>query len=288
VIKESSTPGGKKPSPLPLILGGVAAVVVVLVAGSFGLRQLMTAGPSDPPVSPTPSLAAAVSTPPAAATREPDLVAIPLRSSPNAGVFVNDESSGRTPLELRLRPGEYDLRLVASSYEDWTRRIRVEPGQPLSIPPVDLVPLATSKVINPSGKALGRDPYLDAGGIMRVAAPTDTFRVGDDIQAIVYVSPLTNGIRDLPVDYLWELNRPGGGVPARVTGHQDIPAAWQQTFLRVCIPGAAADAAGSNTPVTLVLLVDDEPLESFTFRVGPGPLNVPSECGREVTSQVPT
>jgi len=190
-------------------------------------------------------------------------------------------------MDLNLDPGEHDIKLVAPSFEEWTKHISIVPGLATTFPPVDLVPLPAAKVVNPTGKAIGKDPFVDAADIVRVNAPTESFRLGEDIQAIVFVSPLTNGIRDLSVDVVWLLERPGGQPPIQQSARKDIPAAWQQTFFHICIPASAADASGSNAPVKASLLVDDQVMETFNFRVGPGPLNAPTQCNREIPAQRP-
>jgi hypothetical protein len=278
----------RKPFPVAIAAAAGIAAVVVLLGVGLGVRQ-MTAT-SNPTLETTPVPATQVVVVPPVASpspADPQLAAVQLRSNPNAGIFVDDESAGRTPAELRLKPGEHDLKLVAPSFEDWTRRVVVEPGVALTIPPADLVPLPASKVLNPTGKALGKDPILDSGGIMRVTSPTNSFRLGEDVQAIVYVSPLTNGIRDLAFDVVWKLERPGGQPPLELTARQEVEAAWQNTFMRVCVPTSAVDARGSNSPATLSLYVDDQQIDSFTFQVGPGSLNAPTQCNRDSPSQAP-
>jgi len=282
---DAAAPVSRKPFPIAMAAAAGVAAVVLLVGIGLGVRQMTSSSATTAPPTVGPTLVALAPTVTAAAPVDPQLVPIQLRSNPNAGVFVDDESAGRTPLEVRLKPGEHDLKLLAPSYEEWTKRVVAEPGSALTVPPVDLIPLPAAKVINPTSKSLGKDAFVDASDLVRVATPTDQFRLGEDIDAVVYVSPLTNGIRDLAFDVKWRLERPGGQPASELTARQEVKSAWQQTFMHICIPASAADASGSNAPVNLTLFVEDQAIDTFTFRIGPGPLGAPSQCNREVPAQ---
>ncbi len=53
-----------------------------------------------------------------------------VRSSPSgAKVYLNGAYRGRTPLDLELRPGSYDLKLTYPGYAPWSKRVYVRPGQ---------------------------------------------------------------------------------------------------------------------------------------------------------------
>ncbi len=43
-----------------------------------------------------------------------------------ARVFINGEKHGRTPLEIRLKAGEYDLKLKKKGYEPWQQEIDIQ------------------------------------------------------------------------------------------------------------------------------------------------------------------
>ncbi len=270
----------------PLIMAALGVVVLLSVAG-LGVKQFAFSSEAAPAATALPGGGGiGGGAPPTSAAVDPDRGVVMLASSPLASVVVNDEPAGRTPAELRLRPGEHDLKLVASTFEEWTTRVKVEAGQRLTVPPVDMVPLPASEVIAVTDSKLGRDPFLDAAGLVRLATTTDTFRVNDDINAVAYVNPRTFGIRDLSFDIRWEFQRAGAAAPGEASGHEDIPRTWQQTFLRFCLPASAADSGGSNAPLNINLFIEGKLVQTFTFRVQPGPITGQTDCGKTVLPDV--
>jgi hypothetical protein len=50
-----------------------------------------------------------------------------------ARIYVDGQFSGLTPRTVILAAGDYQIRLIADGYEDWTRRIHLKPSQQIGI-----------------------------------------------------------------------------------------------------------------------------------------------------------
>lgn len=258
---------------------GALVAVVVLVAGAFGVSRLL------PTASPSP-LATALPSTPAIATGTtalplpPNMGSVILRSSPAASIIVNGEPAGRTPRELHLQPGEYDLTLVAPTFKEWTSRVSVAAGQQISVPPVDLAAKPAFEVLQVTDTRIGKDPVIDARDLIRLQTPAETFLLSDDVNAIVYLRPQTFGIRDVSFKVTMRWVRSAGFGNIEQSAEQKVLKEWEETFVRACAPATALDPRGSNFPIALEVLIDDELASSFTFRISGGnPADAPpSQC----------
>lgn len=257
---------------------GALMAIVVLGAGAFAVSRLLPAPDTPPLTTPVPSppvLATA-----AAPTLAPNIGRVILDSRPPAAVVVNGEPAGRTPRELQLQPGEYDLTLVAPTFKEWTSRISLEAGQRISVPPVDLVPKPALEVLEVTSTRIGKDPVLDAKDLIRLQTPAETFLLSDDVNAIVYLRPQTFGIRDVSFKYTWRWVRSAGFGNIEQLGEYKVLKEWDETFLRACSPATGIETRGSDFPITLELLIDDQLVSSFTLRIAGGNLAnaPPSPC----------
>ncbi|HZT07041.1 MAG TPA: serine/threonine-protein kinase [Chloroflexota bacterium] len=285
-----AAPPGPAPVSIPLwkrpvALAGAGAIVVLLTAGVAAKQILAPSASGDLQARPASSPVAGGASPVAgtAAPASPNRGTLVISSNPNAALIVNDESYGRTPLQANLDPGEYDIKLVASTYEDWTSHVQITAGQRLTVPPVDLVPKPAIDVIGETDKKVGRDPFVDSSDIIRLTTTTQNFRVSDDVNAVVYLSPKTFGIRDLTFKVTLQWEKAGGGPPAVQSADQTIQKDWEQTFIHACAPASVLDPTGSNVPLSLSIAIDDTPLESFSYQIGPGSLaGVESQCNKKV------
>src|SRR5581483_7497503 len=92
----------------------------------------------------------------------------------------------------------------------------------------------------------------------------------------------THGIRDLSYKITIRWDRAGGEAPIVLQQpDQRIDKDWDETFIRGCAPASALDARGSNTPLSMTILVDDQPLKTFTFKIGPGQVTGSSQGDRK-------
>src|SRR5207244_3050685 len=125
-------------------LGAVLSSVAVLpVVAGVGLQPIgvvsaaMAVAATGPTLDEVPSDSTQIST-------------VIIESHPIATLIVDDERAGSTPLEVRLRPGDHELKLAAQTYADWTVRVKLAGGQMLTLPPVELVPLPTAEIVSAS------------------------------------------------------------------------------------------------------------------------------------------
>lgn len=275
---------------------GALVAIVLLGAGGFAVaasvQPLRTAiedlrwaasrllgADSSPVTTPLPS-PPAIATGAPATSLPPNMGSVILRSSPPAAIIVNGEPAGRTPRELQLQAGDYDLTLVAPTFKEWTSRISLAAGQQISVPPIDLAVKPASEVLQVTDTRLGKDPVIDARDLIRLQTPSETFLLSDDVNAIVYVRPQTFGIRDVSFKVTMRWVRSAGFGNIEQSAEQKVLKEWEETFLRACAPATALDPRGSNFPITLDVLIDDELASSFTFRISGGnPANAPpSQC----------
>jgi len=258
-------------------LVGAAFIVVVIIRPSVGTDTTSVAPGADAgPVSDLPASAAIADPPPEAAARG----FIRMSSRPTGGIIsVNGEPAGRAPGVLRMPPGEYDIRVSVPSYRDWTRTVEVAADDTLVLD-ADLVVLPASEVLEVTESRVGRDPYVDSDGLMRIGTFTDSFTLADDVNAVVYFRPNSFSIRDLTFTVVSRWQRPDGLPPIEQQGEQRVPIDWDQSFFRACAPALALDSRGSNVPLNLEVEVDGEVVARFTYRVGPGnPANAsPNPC----------
>ena len=84
-----------------------------------------------------------------------------------ATVVINDKARGKTPVQLDLTEGEYELSLRAAGYKTWRRKIEITANQPLRLENIELKPADGKLTITtvPEGarvkigkRAVGRTP----------------------------------------------------------------------------------------------------------------------------------
>ncbi len=261
----------------PVIVGaGVAALIGVIALVLVGRAVLGSReGPGtvsqSPPVVPA-SPEVQATTPPVAVapTSPPARGAVRIASVPEgASIIVNGEAAGRAPRLLTLDPGDYTLTVVSPSYEDWTQQVSVAAGSEVAVE-ASLVPLPALKALEIGPARIGRDAYLDPSGTIRLGTLSDRFTLADEINAIVYLKPKSYGIRDLTFRATTRWQRPGNAAPLELQAEQQVSRDWEETFVRACAPAAAIDPRGSNTPLSVEILIDGELVAQFTYSIGPG------------------
>lgn len=78
---------------------------------------------------PTQATPVAAVAPPPPVVVPPQPASVDFRSDPSSGDVVIDGSSvGVTPTTLELAPGLHDIEIHAQGYQNWKRKMRVEPG----------------------------------------------------------------------------------------------------------------------------------------------------------------
>ncbi len=267
---------GRKRLAIPAAVCAVAAVVVVILVVRPGSPAVPASDGSGSVALPESSTAE-----PAVVAEQPSEVTargtVRVASRPPGGVVsVNGEPAGRAPGSLSLRPGTYDVLVSLPSYRDWTQRVEIA-GDEILIVDAELVPLPAVEVLEVSDSRMGRDPYLDPSGLMRIGSFTDMFTIADDVNAIVYLRPKSFSIRELTFTVVSRWQRPGGLPPIEQQGEQRVLSDWDETFVRACAPALTLDSRGSNAPLNLEMAIDGEVVARFVFRVGPGnPANASS------------
>jgi hypothetical protein len=280
-----SAPAAKRaPLPIPVLAGGAVAVLVAILGVFFAMRgggggdRQLAGGPGGsgpPPVVLTSTARPEEPTP----TAVGPIGIVRIDSNPSgANIRVNGEAALRTPRQLNLKPGQHEISLFYPSYEEWTGTLQVEDGDSKSITPV-LTPLPAAKSLTVTDKALGRDPFKDANSMLRLQTATDTFRLQDDVNAIVYVKPDTFGIRDLSYTTTIRWYQ-AGGRPIELSGQGGIKKDLDEDYIHACAPASRLDDRGSGGPLSVEILVDGEVIASFSFRVSGGnsALAPPSPC----------
>jgi hypothetical protein len=253
-----------------IVIIGIVAVVLAVLPMILGRGGTHEATPDLNPVPSTDDIPPADIDGPA----EPEAPAasgtVQVTSVPDgAEILVDSEPAGQTPGQLSLKPGEHTLIVAAPSYEAWTQQLRVVDGSQQTVD-AKLVPLPPLETLEIGPVQIGRDPYLDPAGTIRLGSLTDRFTVADEVNAIVYLRPKSYGIRDLTFTAITRWQRPGGAGPLEVQGAQEVSRDWEETFVRACAPATAIDPRGSNTPLNLEILIEGEVVATFTFRIGPG------------------
>ncbi|MGE5126565.1 MAG: TonB family protein, partial [Betaproteobacteria bacterium] len=166
---------GRPGLPLAWVLAGAAALLVV-AAGVVGLMLWRGGAQAAATVVPPAPGAASGSPPPAPATPPPTAApasgALHLESDPpGAGVRVNGQARGQTPLDLRELPlGDYEVVFERRGYEAQARRVSLSAAAPLAELRAKLVRSApttgTAEIVSSpagaevtiDGKPLGRTP----------------------------------------------------------------------------------------------------------------------------------
>ncbi len=260
---------------LPVFIGAGAALLVGLIALALIGRAILGARDGAGQMDQQPSIASPAgqaAVPPAAPTptSAPARGTVRVASAPEgASIIVNGEPAGRAPRVLTLGPGEYTLTVAAPSYEDWTQEISVAEGSDVVIE-ANLAPLPALKALEIGPARIGRDAYLDPSGTIRLGTLSDKFTLADEINAIVYLKPRSYGIRDLTFHATTRWQRPGGAAPIELQADQQVSRDWEETFVRACAPAAAIDPRGSNTPLSVEILIDGESVAQLSFSIGPG------------------
>jgi serine/threonine-protein kinase len=136
VTAPAAAPGHPRPRPgvlVPWALGG-AAVVTVLALGIVGWAWWQRSRASGPVGEPAPAVAETTPTPaeppPTPAPEPSPAGALLIESEPSgAGVSVNGEARGRTPLRLSDLPfGTYRVRVAQRGYEPQMREVSLSSG----------------------------------------------------------------------------------------------------------------------------------------------------------------
>jgi len=279
-IRRAETAKPALPLPMPVLAGGGVALVVGVLAIIFAMRVIGPgAGPSDGGATPTTpgGIITAASPPPAAPTAAPAIGALApgqgrvnVDSNPiGALILLDGVVQVPTPRGFNLDAGDYEFRLQFQSYEDFVATVKVEDGKTQTISPA-LSPKPPVEVLEVSDLKIGRDPYRDSFGLIRIQEPTTTFRIQDDINAIVYVKPKSKGIRDVSFTTTVRWQLPGTLDPLLRLGEYQISKDSDEEFIRACAPASAIDAQASNTPLTVEFLIDGARIASFDFRVSGG------------------
>jgi len=266
-----------------LVLGGIAAVVVVVLAG-VGALATTQRPQAEPPISPTATTL--VVAPPDQPTAPPSATTAPFGSlavvtRPDAAaVFVDGQPAGRSPRLLNLSPGHHFITLSSPTYRDATREVQVDEGQRADLP-VDLEPLPVLELLDVQESYTGRDPHLNAANIIRLGEFTDQFRVSDDVNLVVYLKSKAFQIRDLSYDikYIWST---AGGNPIELRGRDNNPKDGDVFYMHTCAPAGALDPRGSGTQLTVRAFIDDQQVAEQAIRISGGSLaNAPiSPCDR--------
>jgi serine/threonine-protein kinase len=242
---------------------------VVLVVAALYLFGVNERGGSEPA---TPVVGGSITSVPATAATvppQPGTGAVTVRSIPDgAAIAVNGEPAGRAPRLLSLRPGEHTISLSLPSYRDFTRRVTVTEGEQISLP-ADLQPIPSFELLDVTETRMGKEPSMTAGNILRLGTFADTFLVSDDLQAVVYLRSKAAGVRDFAFNtiYRWERQ---GQPPAELTGRFEQSKNDEQLYLHTCAPAVALDPRGSGEPLKLEVLVDNELMATFNFRIQGG------------------
>jgi serine/threonine-protein kinase len=120
--------------PSDAIVAGAAAlfVLALIVAGFVVFRPRAASVPAAAPTPGAEATPAAVPTAAVASLPAPQPGTLNVETIPaGAGVWVNNEPQGSTPLELAgLPPGSYDVRLEMKGYESQTRTVSITPEAP--------------------------------------------------------------------------------------------------------------------------------------------------------------
>ena len=62
-----------------------------------------------------------------------DETGLVINSHTPAKIYINGQFSGITPRTIKLNTGDYQIRLIADGFEEWTRRVRVKNKQQVEI-----------------------------------------------------------------------------------------------------------------------------------------------------------
>lgn len=62
-----------------------------------------------------------------------DEAGVVINSHTPAKIYINGQFSGITPRTIKLNAGDYQIRLMADGFEEWTRRVRVKNKQQVEI-----------------------------------------------------------------------------------------------------------------------------------------------------------
>jgi hypothetical protein len=285
------------PLPMPVLAGGAVLLIVGVMAGIFAVRAATGgggAGPTGgigtnsgnvaaPTARPSPE-----SAPISLASPAKPVGSVRIDSNPaGAVIFIDGQVQTLTPRGFQLEPGEYEIKLQLQSYEDYVEKVLVAVGETKNVSPA-LKPLPSAQVLEVASTAIGRDPYKDSFGVVRIQTLLTTFRIQDDVNAVAYVRPKSKGIRDLPfmMAVRWHT---AGGTPIERAVEYRIPRDAEEEFLHVCAPASALDPQATNRPLTVEILADGESIASFEFRVSGGSVTArpPSPCD-ETTIRGPT
>ncbi|MBM2812278.1 MAG: protein kinase [Chloroflexi bacterium] len=283
--QSASTSARPKKLPLPLIgAAGVGLLAIAVIA--LVLPQVVPrAAPVPPGEQPTPAPATVVSGDPAR-----PIGTLRLTSSPEgAAIIVDGEPAARTPRQLNLAPGEHNVVIAMPSFREWTRRISVIEGQSLNVA-ADLDPLPAPETLEMVDRRMGRDPFVDAKGVVRLGTLTDTFLLSDDVNAVLYFRPTSFDVRDVSYTITYRWQRADGAEPIELSGERIVTKDLDEWYDRGCAPATALDGRGSNSPLNVDVLIDGTAVGQFTFRIAGGsPANRPqSACdvGRVPTTSV--
>jgi hypothetical protein len=271
----------------PIWIWAIPIALVVMVVIALAITRLAPGSPTGGPASElTPVVAGGSIGTPTLRSIAPPATELPqvqsgtvrvTSSVEGATILVNGNAAGRTPQTLSLQPGQYELALQAASYRDWSQVVQISEGQQLPVQAI-LEPLPPVEVLELTERVMGRDAVVDSARIVRVRAPAEVFEVSDVVNAVVYFRPKTFQIRDISynVTHRWQIagETEPGIVAATSRGSRDEPL----LFTHACALASQLDPRGSNTPLTLEVLVDGETVARFNFRIAGGSLaNAPRD-----------
>lgn len=104
-----------------------------------------------------------------------------LASTPaGARIFLNGESRGITPLELKIPPGEHMLKLSLENHQEWEERIRIAEGRDYPVN-VTLKPIVRESVLSltsvPSNASVFIDGTAKGKTPLRLKLPPGSYKV---------------------------------------------------------------------------------------------------------------
>ena len=101
-------------------------------------------------------------------------------SPAGADVFLNGEPRGVTPFELKIQPGEHNVKLRLEEYEDWQQRVRIEEGRDYPIK-VDLKPVLKESILSVTSAPSNASVFVDGASKgktpVRLRLPPGDYRV---------------------------------------------------------------------------------------------------------------
>ena len=155
---------------------------------------------------------------------------------PNAEIFIDGtDMKATTPATItNLSPGEHDVRLTLTGYQDWTGKVTITAGQTAYLSPA-LTPLTTTGALEITSTPPGARVYIDGSDVQRITPATVTnLPVGDH----TYLLKL-QGYSDAPGRFKVE-----AGKTAAVSVELKKPPSNAMALVTVAVIGAGLVALG--------------------------------------------